>query len=68
MDEQRKYTEKVSQRCPKCDSVVLAIRINGFYAGSRERIHLWECPLCASIWRRVRPQLKPVLLKPDLAS
>jgi len=52
------YRDKVEQTCPECDSDVLALRINGFYAGSRERIFLWECPLCGSIWRNARPKLK----------
>ena len=54
----KRYQDKVEQTCPKCKSDVLALRINGFYAGSRERIFLWECPLCDSIWRNARPKLK----------
>ena len=45
----KKYRDKVEQKCLDCNSDVLAIRINGFYSGSRERIFLWECPLCANI-------------------
>ena len=54
----KKYRDKVEQKCLDCNSDVLAIRINGFYSGSRERIFLWECPLCANIWRKPRPKLK----------
>mgnify|MGYP003652008767 FL=1 len=28
------YRDKVEQRCPGCASDILALRINGFYAGS----------------------------------
>ena len=34
------FQDKISQDCPECDNRVLAIRINGFYAGSRDRIFL----------------------------
>ncbi len=54
----KKYTDKIKQKCPECDLAVIAKRINGFYAGSKQRIFLWECPLCDNIWRRVRPMLK----------
>ena len=54
----KKYQDKVEQSCPSCKLDVLALRINGFYAGSRERIFLWECPSCGSIWRKARPKLK----------
>ena len=53
-----KYRDKVEQNCPKCEAAVLALRLNAFYAGSRERVFLWECPVCAHIWRKVRPKLK----------
>lgn len=53
----RHYRDKVEQNCPGCEKPVLAVRINGFYAGSRERIFIWECPLCESLWRGVRPRL-----------
>tara|TARA_R100000353_G_scaffold162002_1_gene122086 strand:- start:499 stop:687 length:189 start_codon:yes stop_codon:yes gene_type:complete len=52
------YKDKVSQVCPKCYNRVLAIRINGFYSGSRDRIFLWECPLCECVWKKTRPRLK----------
>jgi hypothetical protein len=52
------YRDKVEQMCIKCEAPVLALRINGFYAGSRERIYLWECPTCGSLWRKARPKLK----------
>ena len=45
----KKYQDKVEQSCPSCKLDVLALRINGFYAGSRERIFLWECPSCGSM-------------------
>ena len=54
----KSYRDKISQDCPDCGERVLAIRINGFYAGSRDRIFLWECPLCEAIWRKIRPKLK----------
>ena len=57
------YRSKIEQDCPSCGNSVLAVRINGFYAGSRNRIFLWECPLCAHIWRNVRPKVKAVLLE-----
>ena len=58
------WRAKLEQDCPKCDEAVLALRINGFYAGSRDRIFLWECPLCGGIWRKARARLKtePLLL------
>lgn len=49
------YRNRVMQTCEKCNSDVLAIRINGFYAGSRDRIFLWECPVCQHIWRKPNP-------------
>ncbi len=52
------YRDKVMQTCVGCDTDVLAIRINGFYAGSRVRIFLWECPLCQHIWRKPKPVVK----------
>jgi hypothetical protein len=52
------YQDKISQDCPDCGNRVLAIRINGFYAGSRDRIFLWECPLCESVWKKLKPKLK----------
>jgi hypothetical protein len=57
----RKYTDKVSQDCPSCSKRVLAIRINGFYAGSRERIFLWECPLCEAVWRKTQPKINKTI-------
>lgn len=56
----RTYRAKVSQICKSCGSEVLALRINGFYAGSRDRIFLWECPSCGDIWRNANPKLKSV--------
>ena len=56
----RTYRAKVSQICKSCNSEVLALRINGFYAGSRDRIFLWECPSCGDIWRNANPKLKGV--------
>jgi len=55
-----KYRAKLEQSCSSCGDAVLAIRINGHYAGSRERIFLWECPLCGNIWRKAKPRLKPL--------
>jgi len=52
------YRDRVMQTCEKCNSDVLAIRINGFYAGSRNRIFLWECPVCQDIWRKPNPTVK----------
>ena len=54
------YRDKISQDCPKCHHRVLAIRINGFYAGSRDRLFLWECPLCEAVWKKPKPRLKPL--------
>jgi len=54
----KKYRNKVSQTCPACEKNVLAIRINGFYAGNRDRVFLWQCPLCDNIWEGARPMLK----------
>lgn len=54
----KNYKDKVLQTCKDCSANVLAIRINGFYAGSRDRIFLWECPICESIWRKPRPVVK----------
>ena len=54
----KKYQDKVEQSCPSCKLDVLALRINGFYAGSRDRIFLWECPLCNHIWRKPNPVVK----------
>ena len=54
------YKDRVAQTCPGCGDDILALRINGFYAGSRERIHLWECPTCGELWRKARPKLKVV--------
>jgi len=51
----KEYRDRVMQTCSSCDTDVLAIRINGFYAGSRDRIFLWECPLCQFIWRKPNP-------------
>ena len=45
------FRDKISQDCPDCGNRVLAIRINGFYAGSRDRIFLWECPICEAVWK-----------------
>lgn len=58
------YRDQVEQTCPKCNADILALRINGFYAGSRQRIHLWECPDCGELWRKARPKLKegPLML------
>jgi len=53
-----KYRAKVEQTCPGCSEAVLAVRINGFYAGSRDRIFIWECPTCGELWRNARPRLK----------
>ena len=63
-----KYRAKVMQDCPGCGDGVLALRINGFYAGSRERIFLWECPACGELWRNARPMLKSVPQMLDSAS
>jgi hypothetical protein len=52
------YRDKVTQTCKECQYDVLAIRINGFYAGSRDRIFLWECPVCHHIWRKPNPVVK----------
>ena len=52
------YQNKVEQDCPSCKEPVLAVRINGFYGGSRDRIFLWECPMCLHVWKGVRPRLK----------
>lgn len=52
------YRDKVTQTCKECQYDVLAIRINGFYAGSRDRIFLWECPVCEHIWRKPNPVVK----------
>jgi len=51
----KEYRDQVMQTCSGCDTDVLAIRINGFYAGSRDRIFLWECPMCKFIWRKPKP-------------
>ncbi len=51
------FRDKISQDCPDCNNRVLAIRINGFYAGSRDRIFLWECPICEAVWKKTRPKL-----------
>jgi DNA-directed RNA polymerase subunit M/transcription elongation factor TFIIS len=59
---EKKYRNKISQVCPQCDKSVLAIRINGFYSGDRDRVFLWECPLCANVWRGARPELKNTLI------
>jgi len=61
------YRDKISQDCPKCSERVLAIRINGFYAGSRDRIFLWECPLCEEVWRKTRPKLKEEVSEIELS-
>lgn len=54
----RVFRDKVLQDCATCGVGVIALRINGFYAGSRERIFLWECSECGDIWRKPRPMLK----------
>jgi hypothetical protein len=51
------YQDKISQDCPECENRVLAIRINGFYAGSRDRIFLWECPICDAVWKKTQPKV-----------
>jgi len=56
----RAYRDKVSQTCEKCNADVLAIRINGFYAGSRDRMFLWECPVCEHIWKKPVPLIQPI--------
>ena len=53
-----KYRSKVEQTCPGCEESVLALRINGFYAGSRDRIFIWECPSCGELWKGARLRLK----------
>jgi hypothetical protein len=45
-----------------CEASVLAIRINGFYAGSRDRIFLWECPLCEAVWKKPKPEIKKEMM------
>lgn len=55
----KEYRNKVSQTCSECKHDVLAIRINGFYAGDRERIFLWECPVCEHVWKKPRPKVTP---------
>ena len=54
------YRDKITQTCVKCKSDVLAIRINGFYAGSRDRIFFWECPVCEHIWKKPVPLIQPI--------
>mgnify|MGYP003644839935 FL=1 len=56
----KSYRDKVTQTCKKCQTDVLAIRINGFYAGSRDRIFLWECPMCETIWKKPLPLVRPI--------
>ena len=42
----------LKQQCPFCGEKTLAKRIKGFYLGSDEVSHLWECRLCFGIWSK----------------
>ena len=41
----------LKQTCKYCGAQTIAIRIQGFYIGSDDKVKLWECRECGGIWK-----------------
>ena len=40
----------LKQGCPFCKQLTIPKRLLGFYVGSPNRLKLWECRECFSLW------------------
>jgi|13_taG_2_1085334.scaffolds.fasta_scaffold09077_6 transposase-like protein len=40
----------LKQQCPFCVLETIPRRVMGFYVGSPNRVQLWECRECKSLW------------------